>query len=82
MYHAGKIFVKTCVEASGDTFFAIVEFANIWHFYLTQEWDPSLPLSPVPSLTETSWFPHEENTKGAWSAYCNGFLSKQKTYSL
>ena len=35
------------------------------------------PLSPVPLLSGTSWFPHEKNP-----AYCNDFLSKQKFNSM
>ena len=42
--------------------------------------DPS-PI-PVPSLSRTSWSPHEENPEGDWSAYCTNFILKQNIYSL
>ena len=37
----------------------------------------------VKSLSNRKFLsPLEENREGGWSAYCNGFLSKQKIYSM
>ena len=52
---------------------------------------PSHLVPPIPSLSETSWSPHNENPEeGAWPTYCNDFekneweclLSKQQIYSM
>ena len=71
MHAAGKTFVETYLKAIRDTF-----FPNMWKVQ-------TFMLAGRPSsLSGTSWFPHEENPEGGWSAYCNDFLSKQKIYSM
>ena len=78
MLAAGKTFVKTYLKV-------IIEYAI---FLSNRQGKFKLlgllgaPPSLVPSLSGTSWSPHEENPEGGWSAYCNDSLSKQKIYSM
>ena len=89
MHPAGKIFVTTYLKAFRVTFFPqYVEFPNMLYFYPTEEESlnfqtcrKTLP-SPVPSFSGITWYPHEENPEGAWSAYSSDFLSKQNIYSM
>ena len=88
MHVAGKVFVKTCLRVIRDTI-----FPNMWNFpmcdtFIQQERKAQnlrlagKPPSPVPSISGTSWFPHERHPKSGWSTYCNDFLSKEKIYSM
>ena len=85
MHAAGKTFVKTYLKAIRDTF-----YLNMWNFpicdiFIQQKGEVQTfrlagrpPTSPVPSFSEASWFPHEENPEGGWCAYCIDLISKQK----
>ena len=82
-----KFFVKTYLKAIRDTFFPSMWNFRMWYFYPAEGESLSCrlagrPPSPVPSFSETSWSPHDENPEGSLSASCNDFLSKQNIYSM
>ena len=89
MHAAGKIFVKTYLKAIRDRIFSPICGIYQYVIFLSNRRGEFKLLAlqgdllfPVPSLSGTSWSPHEENPEAGWSPNCNDFLSKQNIYSM